>query len=458
MGLAGWALQRRMRFALTGASSLGGLSDMRRQADQAEGKAWHGLRAGVLIAAATSLLTLAVFAAVAKVVSQDHGWLSSEPPVARVSAAHDVAGENPLRSAVRLQDLESDVPQTRIASVHEAVMHSPWSKIAHGIADTILPGYRQGRALGTGAARTKLVEFASAPFPHDGAASETRRMSYAAEDAHASADARPRGSARGRLFRQKNAYSDPRVLLHIPKSFDPNRPAVMVVFFHGHRATLTRDVLNRQQVAAQISGSGVNAVLVAPQFAVAAADSSPGKLGEPGGFKRFLDEASRQLARLHGNAASTRAFANMPVVLVAYSGGFLAAAQSLHHGGAKERVRGVVLLDALYGELDKFAGWITANRSAVFVSSYIGGGAMKRRHADLMQMLRDRDIAFATAMPRRGQRDNVFFLATGSEIKHADFVTQAWAANPISDVLQKHAGRLMGSGPIARNSGTVSAR
>jgi hypothetical protein len=429
---------------------------MRRQPNQAQGKAWQGLRAGVLVAAATSLLTLAVFAAVAKVVSQDHGWLSTEAPNARVSAAHDVAGENPLRSAEipqSLGDLESDVPQSRIASVHDAVMQSPWRKIAHGIADTILPGYRQNRAGAIGAAKTKLVEFASAPFPYGDAVTDTRRMSYAADDGGSA-----RGSARSRLFRQKNAYNDSRVLLHIPKSFDPDRPAVMVVFYHGHRATLTRDVLNRQQVAAQISASGVNAVLVAPQFAVAAADSSPGKLGEAGGFRRFLDEASRQLARLHGKSANKQAFANMPVVLVAYSGGYLAAAYSLHHGGAKDRVRAVVLLDALYGELDKFAAWIGANHSGVFVSSYIGKGGMKRRHADLMQMLRDRKIAYATTMPRRVRRDNVYFLATASDVRHADFVTQAWAVNPISDVLQKQAARLIGNGPIARNTGSASAR
>jgi len=88
-------------------------------------------------------------------------------------------------------------------------------------------------------------------------------------------------------------------------------------------------VLHRQKVAEQISASGIKAILVAPQFAVAASDSSPGHLGEPGGFKRFLDEAAKKLAGVHGDAAAARSFANMPVVLVAYSGGYLAAAWSL---------------------------------------------------------------------------------------------------------------------------------
>ncbi len=69
----------------------------------------------------------------------------------------------------------------------------------------------------------------------------------------------------------------------------------MVVFFHGHGANLARDVRDRQQVPAQITAAGTNAVLVAPQFAVNAADSSAGKFWEPNGFKRFLDEAAVKL-------------------------------------------------------------------------------------------------------------------------------------------------------------------
>jgi hypothetical protein len=42
-------------------------------------------------------------------------------------------------------------------------------------------------------------------------------------------------------------------------------------------------------------------VLVAPQFAVNAADSSAGKFWEPNGFKRFLDEAAVKLARMYGD-------------------------------------------------------------------------------------------------------------------------------------------------------------
>src|SRR4029078_10510586 len=108
-----------------------------------------------------------------------------------------------------------------------------------------------------------------------------------------------------------------------PESFDSGKPGVIVVFFHGNGATLERDVRDRQLVPQQITDSGVNAVLLAPQLAVNAADSSAGKFWEPGGFKRFTDESASHLARLYGDPKSAQAFANMPIVIVGYSCGCL---------------------------------------------------------------------------------------------------------------------------------------
>ena len=409
---------------------------------------WLGMRAWALIAASGSVLTLVVFAAVALAVFRDNGWVTPpEASNARVAQGHEDAGRNPLR---RAEDAETDVPN-RIASAHNTAMQSPWKKLANDITSAIMPSYRVGRSDPTGVAKTKLVEFDFAPFPYDGPVTGSRRMGYAAEDADES-----RRSVRGRLFRQKDAYNDRRVLVHVPSTFDARRPGVIVVFFHGHRATLSRDVLNRQQVAAQISASGVNAVLVAPQFAVAASDSSPGNLGEPGGFKRFLDEAGKKLAAVHGDPSSARAFANMPVVLVAYSGGYLASAWSLHHGGVSNRIRGVVLLDALYGDVDKFAAWIASNREALFVSAYMGN-TTRRKNAELMQTLEEQNIPYVSEMPSRNRRDNIIFLAT-SGTSHNDYVTSAWAENPIKDVLQRQATRLTGGGALARSAGGAAVR
>jgi hypothetical protein len=239
---------------------------------------------------------------------------------------------------------------------------------------------------------------------------------------------------RGRVFWESPTFSDDRVLLHIPPGFDPKRPAVMVVFFHGHGANLARDVRDRQQVPAQITAAGTNTVLVAPQFAVNAADSSAGKFWEPNGFKRFLDEAAVKLANLYGDQRSAAAFANMPIVIVAYSGGFGPTLSVLDRGGVRSRIRGLVLLDALYGGIERFADWIANNRSTFFVSSYTPHTAGHNAH--LEHLLRQRDVAYDSELRRNHLRGMVAFLPAGP-ISHRDFVNRAWAEAPIKDVLAR---------------------
>ena len=241
----------------------------------------------------------------------------------------------------------------------------------------------------------------------------------------------------GRVYWQDETYSDNRVLVHVPETFDARKPGVIVVFFHGHGATLERDVRDRQLVPQQISESGVNAVLLAPQFAVNAADSSAGKFWQPGGFKRFIDESAGHLARLYGDPNSAQAFANMPIVVVGYSGGFLPAAWSLEVGGISNRVRGVFLLDAVYGELDKFASWIENNRSGFFVSSYTR--YTKPRDKELIDMLRNKGITVTENMDGPLRPGSVVFVQTPNGVTHRDYVTQAWTENPVKEVLVKMA-------------------
>jgi hypothetical protein len=275
--------------------------------------------------------------------------------------------------------------------------------------------------------KTALIDFQTAPFPYDGRMPGSNRPFLdAGEAGH-----RGHTNFRGRVLWDHDTFGDPRVLLHIPPGFDANKPSVMIVFFHGHGATLARDVRDRQQVPAQISASGVNAVLVAPQFAVDAADSSPGKFGDPGGFKRFLDEAAEQLARLHGDPRTKQTFANMPIVIVAYSGGFGPTLAVLDNGGAK-RIRGIVLLDALYSGINKFANWIAENRSGFFVSSYTPH--TRGHNADLEQMLRAKSVSYGSELRRDHLAGSVTFLPAGP-ISHRDFVTHAWADLPLKDIL-----------------------
>jgi hypothetical protein len=241
----------------------------------------------------------------------------------------------------------------------------------------------------------------------------------------------------GKVYWQDETYNDSRVLVHVPEHFDAKRPGVIVVFFHGNGATLERDVRDRQLVPQQISDSGVNAVLLAPQMAVDAADSSAGKFWQPNGLKRFMEESATHLARLYGDPNSAKAFANMPIVLVGYSGGFLPTAWSLEVGGITKRVAGVILLDAVYGELDKFASWIENNRSGFFVSSYTR--YTRKRDMELMAMLREKGIAYREEMDGPLRPGSVVFVQTRDGVTHRSYVTQAWTEHPVKDVLLKMA-------------------
>ena len=239
-----------------------------------------------------------------------------------------------------------------------------------------MPHEVTSRMLPLRAARSELVEFNIAPpFPYSGKAPSGKPFLDVTDEE----GRRGHRTSRGGVLWEDVSFSDRRALMFIPKGFDARRPGLIVVFLHGHRATIERDVRDRQRVADQIALSNVNAVLVAPQFAVNASDSSAGRFWESYGFASFLGEAGAHLARLHGDWRTRKTFATLPVVVVAYSGGYVPAAWALHKGGTSSSVIGVLMLDALYGEAYKYADWIERHPNAFFVSSYTSSSAAATR-------------------------------------------------------------------------------
>jgi len=280
---------------------------------------------------------------------------------------------------------------------------------------------------------TTLVSLKSSAFPYYGNNPRTDAPFLNASDG----ERRGHRSYSGRVLWQDTTFNDNRTLMHVPENFDIRKPGVIVVFFHGNGATLERDVRDRQMVPRQITESGVNAVLLAPQLAVDAADSSAGKFWQPGGLKRFINESADHLAAMYGDPSTAAAFANMPVIIVGYSGGFVPTAWSLEVGGLGNRVRGVILLDAVYGEMDKFASWIEKNRTGFFVSSYTRYTAP--RDHELMHMLREKGIAVSEDMDGPLRPGSVVFVETPEGVRHRDYVTHAWTHDPVKEVLIKMA-------------------
>jgi hypothetical protein len=280
-------------------------------------------------------------------------------------------------------------------------------------------------------AKTEIVAFDASPFPWDGTPPGQDKPFYdVVQDGR-----RGHTSPRGGVYWEDATYSDRRVLLYIPRGFNPALPGLMIVYFHGNMATIDKVVRLEQQVPRQIAESGLNAVLVAPQFAVNALDSSAGRFYEPGVFRRFLEEAGRRLARLHGEERARLAIESLPAVIVAYSGGYAPAVWAAHVGGAGDRLRGIILFDALYAEMDKFAAWIERREARFFLSAY--SRSAREENLALQRMLSERRIDYATWLPARLAPGSVTFYATAEEVLHGEFVTKAWVDDPLKVVLAK---------------------
>ncbi len=286
-----------------------------------------------------------------------------------------------------------------------------------------------------GGVEVAYVEFKNSAFPYHGAIPASEEGEGGKPFLNVEENGRlGHKSAGGAVHWEDETYNDRHVLVAASPNFDPKAPGVIVVYFHGNHATLSRDVVARQQAPRQVAASRLNAVLVAPQMAVDARDSSAGNFWREGGFAAFLDEAETKIARFYPNAARAD-FERMPVVIVAYSGGYLPAAFSLAHGGASARIKGVLLLDALYGEPDKFARWIEQERSrAFFVSAY--SASSKAENTEMRARLERDGVPTVTGVPETLGPGTVAFVDSG-DVSHEDFVNYAWTSDPITDVLMR---------------------
>lgn len=278
---------------------------------------------------------------------------------------------------------------------------------------------------------TAIVPFETSAFPYRGRIPDQDRPFL-----DVVVDGRPAHTAprAGRLF-EDTTYAGRDVLLAVPHRLDLGRPVAIVVFFHGNRARLGRDVRDRQRVPEQLAASGLNAVLVAPQFALDALDSSAGAFWDRGHFARFLAEAADRLAAMIGRPEAAAMLARAPVVIVAYSGGYLPAAFALERGGAGDRVRGVVLLDGLYAEEKRFADWIARRGPAFFFSAH--SPSTREPNRELRRLLAERGVAASNGLPRVFAPGDVAFLATGDDVVHQDFLTRAFAPDPLRVVLSR---------------------
>lgn len=279
-------------------------------------------------------------------------------------------------------------------------------------------------------AKSQLIAFNASAFPYRGLVPDTNKPFLDVRDGKR----RGHTTLRGDVCWEEPTYSDRRSLLFLPAGYNARLPGLIVLYLHGQGATLERDVAQRQALPRQIAQSGKNVALVAPQLALDAPDSSAGNFWRPGHFATYIDEAAERLMRLHGDRRAGPHFNAAPVLIVAYSGGYLPAAYALERGGAAHRVKGVLLMDALYGDEGKFAAWAAARRRLGFLLSAFTEST-QTENGTLQALLTKRRIPFSNGMPKGLTPGTMSFVSCGSWELHGDFMTKAWAPDPLKQAL-----------------------
>ncbi|MBI3886286.1 MAG: hypothetical protein HY302_11235 [Opitutae bacterium] len=214
--------------------------------------------------------------------------------------------------------------------------------------------------------RLIVASFASAPFPHP---------------------ARAAGHIfQGKLYPAAEHYADRTVAIFIPQGFRETDRIDLVVHFHGWSNTVA-GTLATFHLIEQFVASGKNAVLVVPEGPRNAPDSFGGKLEDPDGFRRFIDEVA---AALRARAGFKRPdFSVGRIILSGHSGGYHVVAGILDRGGLARNADEVWLFDALYGQTDSFLAWADRTHGRL-LNIYTDHGGTKEESEDLRTRLTTR--------------------------------------------------------------------
>lgn len=215
-----------------------------------------------------------------------------------------------------------------------------------------------------------ITQFHSAPFPHP-------------------------QRAQGHTYHQKlfsggEHYSDSTVALFVPPGFRETGQVDLLVHFHGWNNNVT-NVLAHYRLREQLIASRRNVVLVVPQGPRDAPDSFGGKLEDPDGFKRFVDEVAETLRSQAGFKSNN--FKIGRILLSGHSGGYHVLAAILDHGGLTPQIKEVWLFDALYGQTESFLAWLDQQHGRL-LNIYTEDGGTKEETEHLMDILKARGTGF----------------------------------------------------------------
>lgn len=283
---------------------------------------------------------------------------------------------------------------------------------------------------------TWMARLPHAPFPYDGRVGDSDLPFF--DHVDPVSGQRMHTVSERIAYPESPHYRDNRVLIHLPPAFKPDRPFEILLFFHGHQTELQRTLVEEMALLQQLNGVGRNLMLVAPQMALDAADSTPGKFYRPQGVQHMFQDLSWILEREMGKPFARR-MASAPVVLAAYSGGYRALAYTLDRGFSEraerdKRLRGVILLDALYGEWETFAEWLShPGRRGFFVNLY--GSTTEPLSVALQEKLKTEEIPWSNTLQKRSHASGIYFLPV--ETPHPAIILMGPPPWPLVEILKQ---------------------
>jgi beta-lactamase class A len=157
-------------------------------------------------------------------------------------------------------------------------------------------------------------------------------------------------------------YADSSIIVFVPEGFhEVHGGSNLIVHFHGHLSD-NLNVLERDSMLQAMTAQKINALLVLVQGPYRARDSFGGKMEDPGGFRRLVEDVLKTMQRekIVTNTGMNR------ICVSGFSGGYRPAAFVLDRGGLSDRVTDVFLFDALYGNEDFFRNWFVNGSGHLF--------------------------------------------------------------------------------------------
>ena len=193
----------------------------------------------------------------------------------------------------------------------------------------------------------------------------------------------------GVFYDAASHYSNHSVILVVPEKYSERNHPDLIFWFHGWRNTIDSSLI-QFHLADQLISSQRNAILVLAETASNAPDSYGGKLEQPNEFKFLVQDIMDELQKK--KIVSPLGKLNH-IVLAGHSGAFRVIAHILQSGGLN--IQEVYLMDALYGEKEKFEQWISANAKNRFIHWYTHkGGGTDEESTLMMSQLKSANILF----------------------------------------------------------------